>query len=118
MGEAAVAAIVAERETNGLFKDVYDLMSRVNLRSANKKTFESLIMAGAFDSLGKPTAHNILHRKTEKYLSLNRLIRFGNAVQDASTQGQNSLFGETIDQFGIETQLRCIGPLEPYRAYK
>jgi DNA polymerase III subunit alpha len=97
VGEAAVAAIVAERETNGLFKDVYDMMSRVNLRSANKKTFESLIMAGAFDSLGTAHRAQYFHQENGKISFLESLIRFGNAVQDASTQGQNSLFGETID---------------------
>jgi len=97
VGEAAVAAIVQERETNGLFKDVYDLMSRVNLRSANKKTFESLIMAGAFDSLGTAHRAQYFHQENGKISFLESLIRFGNAVQDASTQGQNSLFGETVD---------------------
>jgi DNA polymerase III subunit alpha len=97
VGEAAVAAIVAEREANGLFKDVYDLMSRVNLRSANKKTFESLIMAGAFDSLGTAHRAQYFHQENGKISFLESLIRFGNAMQDASTQGQNSLFGETVD---------------------
>jgi len=97
VGEAAVAAIVQERETNGLFKDVYDLMSRVNLRSANKKTFESLIMAGAFDSLGTAHRAQYFHQENGKTSFLESLIRFGNAVQDSSTQGQNSLFGETVD---------------------
>jgi DNA polymerase-3 subunit alpha len=80
-----------------LFKDVYDLMTRVNLRSANKKTFESIIMAGAFDSLGAFHRAQYFHQENGKISFLESLIRFGNAVQDASTQGQNSLFGETID---------------------
>ncbi len=98
VGEAAVAAIVKERETSGLFKDVYDLMSRVNLRSANKKTFESLIMAGAFDPLGKFHRAQYFAQENGKISFLEALIKFGNAVQDTSTQGQNSLFGETLDQ--------------------
>ncbi len=97
VGEAAVASIVEEREKNGIFKDVYDLMSRVNLRSANKKTFESLIMAGAFDALGSAHRAQYFHQENGKISFLEALIRFGNAMQDASTQGQNSLFGEAMD---------------------
>src|SRR5258708_39418827 len=50
VGEGAVQAIVEERNANGPFKNVFGLMRRVNLRSATKKTFESLAYAGAFDS--------------------------------------------------------------------
>ena len=52
VGEAAVIAIVEERNANGPFKSIFDLTKRINLRAANKKSFESLALAGAFDSLG------------------------------------------------------------------
>ncbi len=56
VGEDAVADIVAEREQNGLFTDIFDLCERVNLRKITKRTLESLIKAGALDSLGKTRA--------------------------------------------------------------
>ena len=49
-GEAAVEAIISDRDENGPFSDVFDFASRVNLRAVNKKTLEALAMAGAFDS--------------------------------------------------------------------
>ncbi|MBR0310691.1 MAG: DNA polymerase III subunit alpha, partial [Paludibacteraceae bacterium] len=49
VGENAVEAIVAERERNGRYKDIFDFVERVNLTACNKKTIESLAYAGAFD---------------------------------------------------------------------
>jgi DNA polymerase-3 subunit alpha len=50
-GEAAISAIVAEREKEGPFKDLFNLVRRVDKRSVNRRTLESLIRAGAFDSI-------------------------------------------------------------------
>jgi DNA polymerase-3 subunit alpha len=57
-GEAAVEALIAERTAKGPFKDVFDLAKRVNLRTVNKKTFESLAYAGAFDSFPASTGRS------------------------------------------------------------
>ena len=57
VGEAAVIAIVEERNANGSYKSVFDFVRRINLRAANKKTFESLAYAGGLDSFG-------IHRAT------------------------------------------------------
>ena len=52
VGEALVEKIVAEREANGPFESVYDIVRRVDPAVLNRRTMESLIKAGAFDSLG------------------------------------------------------------------
>ncbi len=52
VGDAVVDAIVEERRTNGLFKDLKDYISRMSGKEANKRTIESFILAGAFDSFG------------------------------------------------------------------
>jgi DNA polymerase-3 subunit alpha len=54
VGEALVDLIVAEREANGPFVDFYDFCERVDYQVLNKRTVESLIKAGAFDSMGHP----------------------------------------------------------------
>lgn len=54
VGRGLVDHIVAEREANGPFTDFYDFCQRVNTSVLNKKTMESLIKAGGFDSLGHP----------------------------------------------------------------
>lgn len=52
IGDAVVDAIIEEREANGKFKDLQDFINRMSGKEANKRTVESLIMAGAFDSFG------------------------------------------------------------------
>ncbi|NNJ46402.1 MAG: DNA polymerase III subunit alpha, partial [Acidimicrobiia bacterium] len=52
VGEGVVEAILTEREKNGPFADFTDFINRVDLSVLNKRTIESLIKAGAFDSLG------------------------------------------------------------------
>ena len=54
VGEGLVGLIVAERDANGPFVDFYDFCDRVDLSVLNKRTIESLIKAGGFDSLGHP----------------------------------------------------------------
>jgi DNA polymerase-3 subunit alpha len=54
VGEGLVERIVAERDANGPFADVYDFCRRVDPVVLNKRTMESLVKGGAFDSLGHP----------------------------------------------------------------
>src|SRR6187399_1378122 len=49
VGDAAIDNLIEEKNKHGHFKDIYDLVKRVNLRSVNKKSLESLIYSGAFD---------------------------------------------------------------------
>jgi DNA polymerase-3 subunit alpha len=49
VGEAAVEGAIEERHRNGPFTTVFDLIKRINQRTVNKKTLESLVYAGAFD---------------------------------------------------------------------
>ena len=54
VGEAIVEHVVAAREAGGPFADFYDFCRRVDTSSLNKRAIESLVKAGAFDSLGHP----------------------------------------------------------------
>jgi DNA polymerase-3 subunit alpha len=54
VGEGLVAQIVSERDVNGAFADFYDFCLRVSPMVLNKRSVESLVKAGAFDSLGHP----------------------------------------------------------------
>src|SRR5437867_6211887 len=57
VGEAAMESILATRKQDGPFKSLEDFCARVDLRLVNRRVLESLIKAGAFDSLGLPRAH-------------------------------------------------------------
>ncbi|MDY2947549.1 MAG: DNA polymerase III subunit alpha [Mannheimia varigena] len=52
VGEGPIEAILEARNKDGRFKDLFDLTARVDLKKINRRTFESLIMSGAFDKLG------------------------------------------------------------------
>src|SRR6202043_208103 len=60
VGEGVVAMIVAARTEGGAFQDFYDFSGRVDPSALNKRTIESLIKAGGFDSLGHPR-QGLLH---------------------------------------------------------
>jgi len=54
VGTGLVELIIDERDENGPFEDFYDFCQRVNTQVLNKRTIESLIKAGGFDSMGHP----------------------------------------------------------------
>ena len=93
VGEAAVQSIIDERNANGKFSSIFDLVKRVNLRAANKKTFESLANAGAFDSFGIHRAAYFHHEVNETGNFLEKVLRFGANYQDSLSASQSSLFG-------------------------
>src|SRR3990170_4849155 len=55
IGEGTVEAIIQAREEGGRVKTIFDFCERVDSKKINKRTFESLIKSGAFDSLSLPT---------------------------------------------------------------
>lgn len=104
VGGAAAATLLEERkrsamgikESKGSFNSIFDLVKRVNLRSANKKTFESLAYAGAFDSFGIHRAAYLVPDK-DGISFLEKLLRWGALCQDSKANASVSLFGEAAD---------------------
>ncbi len=95
VGGAAVLSIIEERETNGPFADIFDFLSRINLRAVNKRAIEALAMAGGFDEL-HPNNHRaqFFAQFDENTTFIERLVKHGNSVQAAANSSQASLFGE------------------------
>ena len=83
-GLSAIDIILAERKSNGPFTSLFDFASRLDLRKVNRKAFESLIRAGAFDQI-HPNRASLL-------ASVNLAIT--KAEQGHAHQGQNALFEE------------------------
>ncbi|WP_084332115.1 DNA polymerase III subunit alpha [Runella limosa] len=93
-GDAAVESIIEERTNNGPFKDLFDFMTRVNLRTVNKKTIESLAYAGAFDLFEEyHRAQYFTAADGEQQNLIEKLIKYANAVQADKSNAQASLFG-------------------------
>ena len=83
-GLSAIDIILEERKSNGPFTSLFDFASRLDLRKVNRKAFESLIRAGAFDQI-HPNRASLL-------ASVNLAIT--KAEQGHAHQGQNALFEE------------------------
>ncbi len=110
MGDGAAVAIISERENNGLYKDVYDFMQRVNLTAVNSKALESLILSGGFDSFKLPRECYFV-KNAEGKTFLEVLMRYGQLYQQEQKEAMNSLFGG-IDAVEIATP--AIPQAEPW----
>ncbi len=92
-GDAAVEAVIKEREEKGNFKDIYDLAGRVNLRTVNKKSWESFAQAGVFDSFGLHRAQFMEYPKNEQNNFIEKLLKYGAVFQESKNNSTVSLFG-------------------------
>ena len=80
---------------NGLYKDIYDLVERVNLNSLNKKNLEAMAVAGAFDCFQSISRAQYFSLDTKGSSFIESLIRYGNNAKTVKNSNQQSLFGET-----------------------
>ena len=95
VGKSAVQAILEEREKNGPFTSVFDFFERVNLAACNRKSVESLILAGAFDGFNSfPREAFFAKQPNSSETYVETLIRFGNSYQADKQQQTHSLFGD------------------------
>ena len=95
VGEAAIESIMEERNKNGLFKTVFDLIKRINQRTVNKKTLESLAYAGGFDCFtGHHRAQYFTVPPEETATGLERIIKYGQVIQTQNASSTNTLFGD------------------------
>ncbi|HIS33744.1 MAG TPA: DNA polymerase III subunit alpha [Candidatus Avirikenella pullistercoris] len=102
VGEAAVQDIIEERKKNGKYKDIYNFVERVNLQTVNKKTLESLALAGAFDSLVDFHRSRFFSMDAKDTSFIELLSRYGNLYQGEQTASQTSLFGDMLDEVMIQ----------------
>lgn len=94
VGEAAVEAIIEERKSGGPFRSIFDFAKRVNLRSVNKRCFEALATAGAFDGFEGVHRAQYFHKtKPDEPNFIEKLIRHVGLLQNRQESMQSSLFG-------------------------
>ena len=80
LGRPVIEAIVEERSRNGRFTDIKDFVSRLSGREVNKRTVESFIKSGAFDSFG-------LTRKQ-------MMLIYGSIMDEVSHEKKESVSGQ------------------------
>tara|TARA_B100001146_G_scaffold92073_1_gene81538 strand:+ start:34167 stop:38375 length:4209 start_codon:yes stop_codon:yes gene_type:complete len=92
-GNAAVNYIIKERKINNIFKDVFDFICRTNSRAVNKKTYEALALAGAFDCFKKISRRQYTHAEESEKSLIEKAIVYANKIQKEKDTKQTSLFG-------------------------
>ncbi len=95
VGSSAVATIVENRK-DGKYKSVFDLAKRIDLRSANKKAFENLALAGGFDSFDTHRAQ-YLHDEGDGIMFIEKVLRYAAKYQETQNSSQVSLFGDASE---------------------
>ena len=102
MGDGVAQAIINEREKNGLYKDIFDFVQRINFSQFNRKAFESLALSGGFDSFGI-RREDFFAQNNKGDTLIDIVMRYGQTYQTEKQQMQNSLFGGFDDGVEIQT---------------
>ena len=90
VGREAMVRLTEERVENGAFKDLFDFAERLDQRVINKRLVESLVRAGAFDTLNK--------NRAQTFAAVEALTRHSQATHESRGSDQNSLFGDDTAQ--------------------
>ncbi len=95
VGVGAVEEILRARE-DGRFTSVEDFAKRVSVKSVNRKAWESLIKAGAFDELGD---------RATLLFNLDKIVSFAQKLQKDAANGQTDLFGDSVIDESMQPKL-------------
>ncbi len=86
VGAKALETIIEERAKNGIYESIFDLTCRVDQQKVNKRVLESLVMAGALDSLEG--------NRAQKFSAVDGAVRYGQQMQIEKDRNQVGLFGD------------------------
>ncbi len=111
VGHGAVKTIVENRKKDGPYSSIFDLTKRIDLRSANKKTFENLALAGGFDGFKNTHRAQYFYDEGDGITFLEKAIRYGSKHQENQNSAQVSLFG---DSSGVQIAEPQIPPCEEW----
>ena len=92
-GTKCCKAIVEGRQT-GKYKSIFDFSKRIDLRAANKKAFENLALAGAFDCFQGTHRAQYFFENGDGVTFIEKAIRFGSKFQERENSPQTSLFSD------------------------
>ena len=86
VGAQAMRQLVEERQARGPFRDLFDLARRLDVKSFNRRQFECLAKAGAFDALDR--------NRAQTFAASEMLLRHAAAAADERASQQVNLFGD------------------------
>jgi DNA polymerase-3 subunit alpha len=105
VGAQAMALVVAERAQNGPFRDLFDFARRLDVKSFNRRQFESLAKAGAFDCLNPNRAQTFAAAET--------LLRQASLAGEERSSRQENLFGGIDPAFAVRPALPVVADWPP-----
>jgi DNA polymerase-3 subunit alpha len=113
VGDNAIDNLIQERKANGEYKNIFDFIKRVNQKSVNKKSLESLAYSGAFDCFTE------LHRAQyfnlpdgERTTGIEKIIGYGQVQNNLNKGTSNTLFGDLVQE--MEVPVPKISNCEPW----
>ncbi len=113
VGGNAVATIVEHRK-DGKYRSIFDLAKRIDLRAANKKAFENLVLAGGFDSFDTHRAQ-YMHADGDGVMFFEKVLRYAARYQETQNSAQVSLFGDASE---VQIPEPEVPPCEPWGTMK
>jgi DNA polymerase-3 subunit alpha len=105
VGAQAMALVVAERGEHGGFRDLFDFARRLDAKSFNRRQFESLAKAGAFDCLNP--------NRQQTFAAAETLLRHASLAGEERTSRQESLFGGIDPAFAARPALPVVEDWPP-----
>ena len=97
VGHGAVKTIVENRKKDGHYRSIFDLAKRIDLRAANKKSFEGLANAGGFDCFNETHRAQYFAHEGDTITFLEKAMRYGAKYQENENSAQVSLFGNSSE---------------------
>ena len=94
VGEKAIEDTIEERKKHGPYSSIFDLVKRVNQRTVNKKSLESLVYSGAFDCFTDLIRAQYFYQAPGDIPALEKIIKFGSVYQTQNATTSNTLFGD------------------------
>jgi DNA polymerase-3 subunit alpha len=114
VGKGAVETIVKNRKDNP-YKSIFDMTQRIDIRSANKKSFESLVLAGGLDSFSDAKRAQYFHHNGDGINFIEKALKYGAQHQENEQSAQVSLFGEDA---GVNIPTPELPECDPWPALK
>ncbi|BAV94955.1 DNA polymerase III subunit alpha [Ichthyobacterium seriolicida] len=94
VGGATIKDIVQEREKNGKFTSIFNMLKRVDIRAINKTALEGFAMSGTFDSVLKDNSRACLFHENNGVSFLQEILKWANVYKKNIESPQLSLFGD------------------------
>jgi len=105
VGQQAMRELVAERAAHGPYKDVFDFARRLDTKSFNRRQFENLVKAGAFECLNP--------NRAQSFAAADLLLRQASRAAEERVTKQENLFAGVDPGFAARPSLPVVADWPP-----